>query len=244
MIYEKKDALRQQMDDLVKIEKSKTAIGSSKAKQQILPQNFFDTKAVRDKREQVLDKRFFKNEMISHHQKFGDEIEKMDPDKWVILNANNKWKESRAKLTVEQKNQLAVDRNNRAIGVEKQVNKEVKTKKELKKEQIQLGKDVFQTWDEDGGGSLSKDEIFRAFIKMGLSQDHHFAEKVLSTMKTDGNFDEDIELKDFIRIFKDDELSDFAINAINQEIKFRAKRVKDQKKMKNNKQAHFSTNYS
>ena len=37
------------------------------------------------------------------------------------------------------------------------------------KEQIQIAKDLFLLWDSDGEGSLSVDELIKAFMKIGLS---------------------------------------------------------------------------
>jgi hypothetical protein len=37
-------------------------------------------------------------------------------------------------------------------------------------------------WDDDGEGTLSSDEIIKAFVQIGLSQDHHFAKKIMANI--------------------------------------------------------------
>ena len=65
-------------------------------------------------------------------------------------------------------------------GDSKMSNKEKqKSTKEIQKEQIQLAKELFLIWDGDGEGSLSPDEIMKAFIQLGLSQDYQFANKIM-----------------------------------------------------------------
>ena len=72
-------------------------------------------------------------------------------------------------------------------------------------------------WDADGEGSLSSTELAKAFVKIGLSQDHRFAKKIINAIKPktkdEGEEPEEIEIKipDFIAVFKDDEVQDKAI---------------------------------
>lgn len=84
-----------------------------------------------------------------------------------------------------------------------------------------MSKELFLIWDEDGEGSLSTEEILKAFVKIGLSQDHHFGMKILQSIRPRGQKggDQDIKIKDFIKIFKNDELSDHAIHVLNKEVK-------------------------
>lgn len=94
------------------------------------------------------------------------------------------------------------------------------------------------SWDADGEGSLSPAEIIKAFVSIGLSQDHHFARKIMHSIRPhkadheDNEEDADIELKDFITIFRNDEVSDNVIKMINEEVNYR-KKVKHLRMMKN-----------
>ena len=78
-------------------------------------------------------------------------------------------------------------------------------------------------WDDDGEGSLSSDEIIKAFVQIGLSQDHHFAKKIMANIqppnKNKFQNNNNIMLKDFIKIFRKDEVSENLIKVINQEVK-------------------------
>lgn len=92
------------------------------------------------------------------------------------------------------------------------------------KEQIQIAKDLFLLWDSDGEGSLSVDELIKAFMKIGLSQDHRFARKIINAIKPASMEDVDeadieIKLRDFICVFKNDEISDKIMKKINEEIR-------------------------
>lgn len=42
-----------------------------------------------------------------------------------------------------------------------------------------MGKDLFLIWDESGDGSLTQEELLAAMVRIGLSQDHHFANKIM-----------------------------------------------------------------
>ena len=86
-----------------------------------------------------------------------------------------------------------------------------------------LAKDLFLTWDGDGEGSLSPQELMKAFIGIGLCQDHHFAKSIMASIrpKDSENFEDDIELKDFLKIFRNDEISDNVVVVINKEVIFR-----------------------
>lgn len=85
--------------------------------------------------------------------------------------------------------------------------------REAHKKQIQLAKDVFLLWDADGQGSLTPDELISAFVRIGLSSDHHFAKQIMyalkppsSGQKVDTNFE--ISLHEFLSVFKNDFVSD------------------------------------
>jgi hypothetical protein len=63
-----------------------------------------------------------------------------------------------------------------------------------------------------------------AFVRIGLSQDHHFARKTIESIRPRtgaahaGPASEDIKIKDFIKIFRHDEVSDNVIKQINNEV--------------------------
>ena len=86
---------------------------------------------------------------------------------------------------------------------------------------------MFFIWDADGEGSLSTAELCLAFVRIGLSHDHMFAKKILNSITPqvkDGGDDEvDIRIRDFISIFRSDEISDRVIKYINEEIAFNKK---------------------
>ena len=106
------------------------------------------------------------------------------------------------------------------------------SEKALQKKQLQVAQELFLIWDGDGEGSLSADELMKAFIQIGLSQDPQFAKKIMQNIRpqkkssgadgSDGE-EQDIELKDFIKIFKKDEVSENLIKVINQEVILRRK---------------------
>ena len=62
----------------------------------------------------------------------------------------------------------------------------IKEMRRKQREQIQIAKDLFLLWDSDGEGSLSVDELIKAFMKIGLSQDHRFAKKIINTLLVKG----------------------------------------------------------
>jgi Ca2+-binding EF-hand superfamily protein len=76
-----------------------------------------------------------------------------------------------------------------------------------------MGKDLFLIWDESGDGSLTQEELLAAMVRIGLSQDHHFANKIMQTIKQKDK--EEIFIKDFLKVFKEDEISEQAIKRIN-----------------------------
>lgn len=101
--------------------------------------------------------------------------------------------------------------------------------RQRQREQIAVAKNLFLIWDSDGAGSLSPSELIRAFVRIGLSQDHHFAKKILHSIRPQtksyvAEEDLEIRLKDFISIFRNDEVSDNVIKKINEEIAFNQRR--------------------
>ena len=101
--------------------------------------------------------------------------------------------------------------------------------REQQKKYIEIAKDLFLIWDADGEGSLSPDELVKAFVQIGLSQDHHFAKKIMYSIKPapakgqNESADFEIKMRDFITIFRNDEVSENVIKMINNEVNFRKK---------------------
>lgn len=92
-----------------------------------------------------------------------------------------------------------------------------------------MATELFYIWDADGEGSLSSTELCLAFVRIGLSHDHQFAQKILNSISPHVNFsnnddDIDIRLGDFISIFRSDEISDNVIKKINDEVAFNKRR--------------------
>ena len=122
-----------------------------------------------------------------------------------------------------------------------------------------MAKELFLLWDDDGEGSLGPDELMKAFVRIGLSQDHHFARAIMYSIKPrpsakeeekekekkekkkaiekesengsekgseDSSEEEDeIQLQDFIKIFRNDDTSENLIKVINEEVKFQRKQA-------------------
>jgi Ca2+-binding EF-hand superfamily protein len=63
------------------------------------------------------------------------------------------------------------------------IKEKIEDKNEQQKKYIEVAKNLFQIWDADGEGSLSPDELIKAFVQIGLSQDHHFAKKIMYSIK-------------------------------------------------------------
>lgn len=83
---------------------------------------------------------------------------------------------------------------------------------------IQIAKEIFLTWDQQGQGSLSEEVIINALVRIGLSTDHHFAKQIMNSIKpysSKKQKDFSITLQDFITIFKNDEVSNNLMKVIN-----------------------------
>ena len=89
-------------------------------------------------------------------------------------------------------------------------------------DQVQLMKDIFIAIDEDGSGTMDQDELIKALLSLGLSQDITFAKRILTIFKDnkikqqqklvkkgflhpdDIKIDLEFTFKDFIYLFKKD----------------------------------------
>lgn len=108
---------------------------------------------------------------IGAKRKFGDEMGTMGPGRYLGHLLQEKWLEKKAPLSDSQRHQVRVrsynERQNRSSTNTKKrpvVTSPEQTFKEIQKKQIQIAKDLFLIWDGDGEGSLSSDEIMKAFI--------------------------------------------------------------------------------
>ena len=85
------------------------------------------------------------------------------------------------------------------------------------------------SWDDDGSGVLEADEIVKPLVALGLSSDKGFAMKILAALDPRSKAEKaDSELRimlpDFIKIFKQDKVSEALIDVIKKETeKFKAK---------------------
>ena len=85
---------------------------------------------------------------------------------------------------------------------------------------------MFISWDDDGSGVLEAEEIIKPLIGLGLSSDSKFAIKILQALDSRpsdnggarGKDDLRITLKDFIKIFKSDKISEHLVSIINSEV--------------------------
>ena len=55
-------------------------------------------------------------------------------------------------------------------------------KESLNKNQVELSKNIFVSWDEDGSGVLEGDELIRPLLALGLANDQRFAYHLLETL--------------------------------------------------------------
>lgn len=77
-------------------------------------------------------------------------------------------------MSDEQKENLSKAKTDLRIGLvteqdmKNNINQKLSDKSKAKK-QVNIAKDLFLTWDGDGEGSLSPEELMNAFVRIGLS---------------------------------------------------------------------------
>jgi len=110
------------------------------------------------------------NMILGVKKKFGDELRSLGPKNYILQANQEQWLNKRSKLTESKIQDKLIERNNKAIGKQTEADDEANISgKALQKQQIQIAKDLFLIWDGDGEGSLSPDELMKAFVRIGLS---------------------------------------------------------------------------
>ena len=86
---------------------------------------------------------------------------------------------------------------------------------------IEFAKNLFISWDDDGSGVLEAEEIVKPLVGLGLSSDSKFAIKILQALDPKASIgghratdDLSITLKDFVKIFKNDKVSEHLVKIL------------------------------
>ena len=84
---------------------------------------------------------------------------------------------------------------------------------------VEFAKDLFLSWDDDGSGELSADEIIKPLVSLGLAPDSEFARRILTALDPRSKAEKErtdlkITLPDFIKIFRSSKVSDCLLNII------------------------------
>ena len=174
----------------------------------------FENKQAMEKRKAISESDNFTDYLLGKKRLFGDEMGQYGPIKYLDIVKEERWLASRAKISDRQRRDMLKAKADVRIGAVSPGN--VRQQKQLKnndkavaKQQVNTAKELFLTWDGDGEGSLSPEELMNAFVKVGLSQDHHFAKKIIESIRPSGSDkNEDIQIPDFVKIFRHDEVSD------------------------------------
>ena len=87
---------------------------------------------------------------------------------------------------------------------------------------VEFAKDLFLSWDDDGSGELSANEIIKPLVSLGLAPDSEFARRILSALDPRTKAEKErtdlkITLPDFIKIFRSSKVSDCLLNIIQKE---------------------------
>jgi len=87
---------------------------------------------------------------------------------------------------------------------------------------VEFAKDLFLSWDEDGGGELSPSEIIKPLVSLGLAPNSEFAHKILNAIDPRTKAQKDkteliLLLPDFVKIFKSSKVSDCLLSIIQKE---------------------------
>lgn len=94
-----------------------------------------------------------------------------------------------------------------------QANTTESDEQEHNKKVMQFAKDLFASWDDDGSGILDVAEVVKPMVSLGLASDANFTRKIMQALDprsraAKAKTDLQITLPDFIKIFKNDKISD------------------------------------
>lgn len=88
---------------------------------------------------------------------------------------------------------------------------------------LEFAKDIYLSWDENGDGNIDENEIIKPLVSLGLAPDSAFARKICQSLdprnakqKEKGEMIS-LTLDDFVRIFKNDKISDALMQVIAKE---------------------------
>lgn len=88
---------------------------------------------------------------------------------------------------------------------------------------LEFAKDIYLSWDENGDGDIDENEIIKPLVSLGLAPDSAFARKICQSLdprtakqKEKGEMIS-LTLDDFVRIFKNDKISDALMAVIAKE---------------------------
>lgn len=106
-------------------------------------------------------------------------------------------------------------------------NKKVENQQEgTNQKDLQFAKDLFAVWDSDGNGSISENEIVRPLVSLGLAPDAKFAIKICRSLEPKNSNRKpgepiELQIEDFLNIFKSDKVSDQLMEIVKRETKSR-----------------------
>ena len=186
----------------------------------------FDEDSKAAQRRAIVEDNNLSDYLIGKRKKYGDIQEQLGPQRYIDKVKNEKWLRSREKLSNDLQQARLKYRND--VLLNKTQPSELPKKlneKELQKEQYNIAIDLFQVWDQDGGGELSQEEMITAFIRVGLSQDHHFAKRIMQSVRDENSTTTDIVMRDFIKLFKKDDLCERIITQIKKAVTFKKKQL-------------------
>jgi len=97
---------------------------------------------------------------------------------------------------------------------------------------IQFAREFFEIIDDNGSGGVFLDELAIPLISLGLSSNVTFTEKLLKAINpkkfAQGNFDQELTLQEFTKIFKKDQVSERLTEVIRDKVnEFKRKKMNE-----------------
>ena len=91
---------------------------------------------------------------------------------------------------------------------------------EIRDQQMEFAKTMFNNWDESSTGELNLDQITHPLVNLGLATDKPFVEKLLAALdiKPDFRGQLTLTLNDFVKIFRHDKTGDKITQTIKKEV--------------------------